>query len=146
MTTDGLPTPLLNSHGPALMHETQESSRPGAPVTTGAACGDIAGLQVAASQAAALLRSLANPERLILMCALAERDGERCVSELAQSTGIHQPTLSQQLGVLRDEGLVTTRRAGKFVFYRVASAPALELLKLLHCLYCGPAAVIDARG
>ncbi|MFM1856546.1 MAG: Biofilm growth-associated repressor [Pseudomonadota bacterium] len=128
------------------MHETREYNRPGAPDTTDATCGDIAGLQVAASQAAALLRSLANPERLILMCALAEREGERCVSELAQSTGIHQPTLSQQLGVLRDEGLVTTRRAGKFVFYRVASVPALELLKLLHRLYCGPASVIDGRG
>ncbi|MGA1288883.1 MAG: ArsR/SmtB family transcription factor, partial [Rubrivivax sp.] len=84
--------------------------RPGLDGTSGAACVGIADLQAAAVQAAALLRSLANPERLILMCALAE--GERCVSELAQSTGIQQPTLSQQLGVLRDEGLVSTRRAG----------------------------------
>ncbi|MDP3085966.1 MAG: metalloregulator ArsR/SmtB family transcription factor [Rubrivivax sp.] len=94
-------------------------------------------LQAAAGRATGLLRSLANPERLILMCALA--DGERCVGELAALTGIHQPTLSQQLGVLRDEGLVLTRREGKFIHYRVASTQALELLALLHRLYCGPA-------
>lgn len=70
----------------------------------------------------------------MLLCALAE--GERCVFELAQATGIHQPTLSQQLGVLRDEGLVATRREGKFIHYRVASAPALELLAALHRLFC----------
>jgi DNA-binding transcriptional ArsR family regulator len=99
-------------------------------------CGDVAGLQAAASQAVGLLRSLANPERLVLMCALAE--GERCVTELSQATGIHQPTLSQQLGVLRDEGLVSTRRAGKFVYYQVDSPAALELLALLHRLYCAP--------
>jgi ArsR family transcriptional regulator len=122
----------------ATLEITQPGIRPGPDGTPGAACVDIADLQAAAVQATALLRSLANPERLILMCALAE--GERCVSELAQSTGIHQPTLSQQLGVLRDEGLVSTRRAGKFVFYSVASAQALELLSLLHRLYCGPAA------
>lgn len=94
------------------------------------------GLQAAAHQAAGLLRTLANPERLMLMCALAP--GERCVSELARDTGILQPTLSQQLGVLREEGLVSTRRKGKFVFYRVSSGPALELMALLQRVYCSP--------
>lgn len=91
-------------------------------------------LQAAAGQAVALLRSLANPERLSLMCALA--DGERCVSELSLATGIQQPTLSQQLGVLRDERLVATRRDGKFIHYRIDSPEATELLGLLHRLYC----------
>ena len=93
-------------------------------------------LQAAAVNAAALMRGLANPERLMLLCALA--DCERCVFELARATGIQQPTLSQQLGVLRDEGLVATRREGKFIHYRVASAPALELLAALHRLFCIP--------
>jgi DNA-binding transcriptional ArsR family regulator len=93
-------------------------------------------LQAAASAAAGLLRGLANPERLMLLCALA--DGERCVSALAQATGIQQPTLSQQLGVLRDEGLVATRRDGKFIHYRVASAPAVDVLAVLYRHFCSP--------
>lgn len=101
----------------------------------------IAALKGASARAAALLRSLGNPDRLLLMCELAQ--GERSVGALAQATGVLQPSLSQQLGVLRDEGLVATRREGKFVHYRVASAPALELLQLLHRLYCEPP---PARG
>ena len=97
-------------------------------------------LQSAACEAAGLLRSLANPERLMLMCALAQ--GERCVSELARDTGIQQPTLSQQLGVLRDEGLVSTRREGRFIFYSVGSERALQVLLLLQRLYCPPAPVV----
>jgi ArsR family transcriptional regulator len=115
-----------------------DAPRPSAPGSSAEHCGDVSSLQAAATQAVGLLRSLANPERLILMCALAE--GERCVTELSQATGIHQPTLSQQLGVLRDEGLVSTRRAGKFVYYQVDSPAALELLSLLHRLYCAPSA------
>lgn len=115
-----------------------EASMPSLAGASVAHCGDVVGLQAAAGQAVGLLRSLANPERLILMCALAE--GERCVTELSQATGIHQPTLSQQLGVLRDEGLVSTRRAGKFVYYQVDSPAAMELLSLLHRLYCAPSA------
>jgi ArsR family transcriptional regulator len=103
-----------------------------------AACAPAAGLQAAASQAAGLLRTLANPERLMLMCALAE--GEQCVTDLARATGIQQPTLSQQLGVLREEGLVATRREGKFIFYRVCSPAALELMSVLYRLYCSPSA------
>jgi ArsR family transcriptional regulator len=103
----------------------------------GAACAPVAGLQAAAGQAAGLLRTLANPERLMLMCVLAE--GERCVMDLARATGIQQPTLSQQLGVLREEGLVATRRDGKFIFYRVCSPAALELMAVLYRVYCGPA-------
>jgi ArsR family transcriptional regulator len=68
------------------------------------------------------------------LCALAQ--GERCVGELSALTGIQQPTLSQQLGVLREEGLVSTRRDGKFVHYRVASPAALALLGVLHDLCC----------
>jgi len=62
--------------------------------------------------------------------------GEQCMSEPARSTGVLQPTLSQQLGVLRDEGLVATRRDGKFIHYRLASARAMAVLELLYSLYC----------
>jgi len=99
--------------------------------------GDLGNLARAATDAAALLRSLANPDRLLLLCHLVE--GECNVSTLESLTGIRQPSLSQQLGVLRDEGIVATRREGKFVYYRVASAPALAVLRTLHETFCAPA-------
>lgn len=89
-----------------------------------------------AEDAAAFLRALANPDRLMLLCSLV--DTERCVSELEMLTGIRQPSLSQQLGILRDEGLAQTRREGKFIYYRAAPGPALDVLSLLHATYCQP--------
>ena len=85
-------------------------------------------------RAASLLKSLANPDRLLLLCQLVE--GERSVTELEALTGIRQPTLSQQLGVLRTEELVATRRDGKWVYYRIASEDALAILGTLHQIYC----------
>ena len=85
-------------------------------------------------RAASLLKSLANPDRLLLLCHLVE--GERSVTELEALTGIRQPTLSQQLGVLRNEELVATRRDGKWVYYRIASEDALAILGTLHQIYC----------
>ena len=58
--------------------------------------------------------------------------------KLEHELGITQPTLSQQLGVLRDESLVSTRREGKRIHYRVASAQALALLTVLHDQFCPP--------
>ena len=90
----------------------------------------------AARDAASLLKLLANPDRLLLLCNLVEE--ERNVSALESLTGIRQPTLSQQLGLLREEGLVATRREGKFIFYRIASASALAVLHTLYDTFCGP--------
>lgn len=89
-----------------------------------------------ASSATALLKNLANEERLMLLCQLVE--GERSVGELETLTGIRQPTLSQQLGVLRNENLVTTRRDGKRIFYAVASEDALAILSALYGIFCRP--------
>lgn len=91
-------------------------------------------LRGAAGQAVAALKVLANEDRLLLLCQLAQ--GEMCVSELESQLGIHQPTLSQQLGVLRNEGVVATRRQGKNIYYSVADAALLEILKVLYRLYC----------
>ena len=81
-----------------------------------------------------LMRALANPDRLLLLCQLAER--EMSVGELEAGLGIVQPTLSQQLGVLRADGLVATRREGKYVYYRVRSAAALAVLRVLREQFC----------
>ena len=91
-------------------------------------------LRRAAGQAVGALKLLANEDRLLLLCQLSQ--GERCVRELEAQLDIHQPTLSQQLGVLRSEGVVSTRREGKSVFYSVADPALLEILAVLYRLYC----------
>lgn len=95
---------------------------------------DFSHLQAAAGQAATLLKALSNPDRLLILCQLAQ--GELNVGELESRTGIRQPTLSQQLTVLREGQLVNTRRDGKQMFYSVASAQALAVLQVLYQLYC----------
>jgi ArsR family transcriptional regulator len=94
-------------------------------------------LHARAGEAAALLKALANPDRLLLLCRLL--GGERSVSELGVLAAIEQPSLSQQLGVLRGERLVATRREGKQVIYRIASPAALTVLEALYGLFCEPA-------
>jgi ArsR family transcriptional regulator len=91
-------------------------------------------LRGAAGKAVGALKVLANEDRLLLLCQLSQ--GEMCVSDLEQALGIHQPTLSQQLGVLRNEGVVQTRREGKSIFYSVVDPSTLEILELLYRLYC----------
>lgn len=91
-------------------------------------------MRIAALQAGGLLKALANTDRLLLLCQLAQ--GEQPVGALETALDIRQPTLSQQLGVLRQEGLVATRREGKQIFYSVASPEALAVLQLLYRLYC----------
>lgn len=91
-------------------------------------------MQQAAAETAAILRALANPDRLLLMCCLSQH--EASVGELEAATAIGQPTLSQQLGVLRRLALVETRREGKQIFYRIADPRTLTLLETLHQLYC----------
>ncbi|MCG8517194.1 MAG: metalloregulator ArsR/SmtB family transcription factor [Pseudomonadales bacterium] len=89
-----------------------------------------------AEQASLFLKSLANRDRLLLLCQLTE--GEASVSDLEQRTGIGQPSLSQQLGVLRRERLIAPRRAGKQVFYRLADPRVEALLGQLYELFCRP--------
>lgn len=91
-------------------------------------------LRSAAGIAVAALKVLANEDRLLLLCQLSQ--GEMCVSELETALGIRQPTLSQQLGVLRTEGVVQTRRDGKNIFYSVSEPALLEILAVLYRLYC----------
>jgi ArsR family transcriptional regulator len=80
------------------------------------------------------LKVLANEDRLLLLCQLSQ--GEMCVGDLELALGIHQPTLSQQLGVLRNEGVVNTRRDGKRISYSLADPKLLQVLELLYTLYC----------
>ncbi len=96
---------------------------------------DLNKMMDSAAQASELLKTLANPNRLLILCILSQ--GERSVGELEELLAIRQPTLSQQLAVLRDQELVDTRRSGKQVFYRLASNETEQVIGLLYELYCG---------
>lgn len=98
---------------------------------------DMAEMRVAAGQATSLLRVMANEDRLLLLCELSQ--GERCVGELEELLDIRQPTLSQQLGVLRNEGVVATRREGKHIYYSVSDTRVLVLLQHMYQIFCRPA-------
>ncbi|MFJ2993326.1 ArsR/SmtB family transcription factor [Pandoraea sp. NPDC087047] len=95
---------------------------------------DIARLRTAAQDATALLRALANEDRLLILCRLTQ--GELSVGELEAQLDIRQPTLSQQLAVLRTEALVTTRRDGKRIYYTVADGAVLAVLACLYAQFC----------
>ena len=81
------------------------------------------------------MKVLSNPDRLMLLCQLSQ--SEKRVGELEEILGIVQPTLSQQLTVLREEELVTTRRDGKNIYYQIASPQALAVMNVLFEQFCG---------
>ncbi|QDL56490.1 ArsR/SmtB family transcription factor [Rhodoferax aquaticus] len=95
---------------------------------------DVEALRQSANAACRLMKALSNPDRLLLLCQLSQ--GEKNVGELEALVGIAQPTLSQQLGVLRDEGLVTTRREGKNIYYCISSTQALAVMNVLYAQFC----------
>ena len=84
--------------------------------------------------ATALLKALANPQRLRILCQLAT--GEKTVSALVNDIGMRQAAVSQQLQRLRAEHLVQARREGRHVYYALSDPAALELINTLHRLYC----------
>ena len=85
-------------------------------------------------RACQFLKSLANDNRLIILCTLTE--GEKNVGELEEVLGIRQPTLSQQLARLRADNLVSTRRSAKHIYYSLASNEAERMVGLLYELFC----------
>lgn len=88
-----------------------------------------------AADATRLLKALANEKRLMLLCLLVE--GERSVGELNARVELSQSALSQHLAVLRQDGLVTTRREAQTIYYAVAPGPAQQVIATLHDVYCG---------
>lgn len=88
-----------------------------------------------AGRAVGLLKALSNENRLLIMCYLAEAE-EMSVGELAHRLGLSQSALSQHLAKLREEGLVETRRQSQTIHYRVSDPNAVQLLTLLHDLFC----------
>ena len=99
-----------------------------------------------AKRASQFLKALANDNRLVILCTLA--DGEKNVGELEEILGIRQPTLSQQLARLRAEDLVATRRDSKQIYYSLASEEAKQVIGLMYELFCdqGAAAAKKAKA
>ncbi len=87
-----------------------------------------------AKRASSFLKSLANKNRLIILCALVE--GEKNVSQLEKILGVRQPTLSQQLARLRADKMVETRRDSKQIFYKLCNDEAELVLDLIFELFC----------
>lgn len=87
-----------------------------------------------AEDAALLLKSLAHPARLLVLCRLVE--GEATVTELQSLGTLSMSALSQHLAVLREAGLVETRREGQAIHYSLADSPALGVMAALHDAYC----------
>ena len=94
----------------------------------------LARLQKRAGHAATLLKVMANPNRLIILCQLAE--GEKAVGELERVVGLSQSALSQHLSVLRQQGVVTTRRSAQSIFYSLASKEVETIMLALHDVFC----------
>ncbi|ABS68133.1 ArsR/SmtB family transcription factor [Hephaestia caeni] len=92
----------------------------------------------AVEQATDLLKALASRNRLLLLCYLLE--GERSVGELARLIQARETAVSQQLALLRKDGLVRTRREGQTVYYTLASTEAAKVIETLHGIYCAPIA------
>ena len=91
-------------------------------------------MQSSADDACRLMKVLSNRDRMMLLCQISQ--GEKCVGELEACLDIQQPTLSQQLTVLRYEALVKTRREGKQIYYSHSNHVALEVMNVLYQNYC----------
>jgi DNA-binding transcriptional ArsR family regulator len=91
-------------------------------------------LRASANKATRLMKVMANPDRLMMLCLLSQ--GEQSVGAIETLLDIRQPTLSQQLTVLREAELVATRREGKNIFYSITSQSAMAVMQVLHQEIC----------
>lgn len=85
-------------------------------------------------ETARLLKSLAHPQRLLILCHLSQ--GEKTVGELEKLCGASQSAVSQFLNRMKSEGLVTSERTGQFIRYRILDARVLKLIQALHKIFC----------
>lgn len=105
---------------------------------------EIRELEASASEASQLLSALANERRLLILCHIAGE--EMSVGEIQSLLGISQSALSQHLAVLREQGLVATRRVSQTIYYRLASPEAQRIIETLADIYCPPAGKAGRKG
>lgn len=123
--------------GPRRNGMTRVSSAISEPAVGDGAPSDLSEMERLSEEAARLLKSLANPVRLRILCLLVE--GEMAVGALASQLNLREPLVSQHLMRLRLEGIVTFRRQGTSAIYSMASEPAAAVLSTLYAYFCGPA-------
>ncbi|HEU0151772.1 MAG TPA: metalloregulator ArsR/SmtB family transcription factor [Arenimonas sp.] len=92
-------------------------------------------MQVQAEAASDLLKAMANPQRLRVLCLLIER--EMSVGEINALVDLSQSALSQHLAVLREKNLVSTRREAQTVYYAVSDGLVHDIIESLHAAFCG---------
>ena len=92
-------------------------------------------MEKAAERVSDLMKVLSNKNRLMILCQLVE--GEKSVGELADLLGARTPAMSQQLALLRKDGLVRPRREGQTIYYALARSDVSELMAFLYETYCG---------
>ena len=97
---------------------------------------DLAMFEESAGRAATLLRLLGNEKRLMLLCQLA--DGELSVRDIQSRVGLSQSALSQHLALLREEGVVGTRRESQTIYYRIVDHAAMRVIQTMAELFCPP--------
>lgn len=97
-------------------------------------------LEARALRATSLLKAMANPVRLLVLCQLAE--GEKSVGELEGVVEVSQSALSQHLALLRQRKLVKSRRAGQTIFYTLDGSEAPALLAALYQVYCSQGSLV----
>lgn len=91
-------------------------------------------LEQQADDTAHILKLLAHPKRLLLLCRL--KHGEKIVGDLEKECTISQSQLSQFLSKMREDGLVEARKDGQYVYYHIADARIMKLLDALEDTMC----------
>lgn len=94
----------------------------------------LSNLKRKSADVALLLKQLSHPQRLLILCSLAE--GEKSVGEIEEACGASQSAVSQFLKGMRLEGLIDSRREGKLVYYKIEDKRVLELMKSLYEIFC----------
>lgn len=106
---------------------------PSPPTAQAPSSAELADLETSAAAAARLMKLLSNEQRLILLCRLVE--GECSVGDLAAYVGLAQSAASQHLAKLRAESVVSTRREGQTIYYRLADPAAIRVIDTLCSIY-----------
>jgi DNA-binding transcriptional ArsR family regulator len=103
----------------------------------------LAEMHAHASDAARLLKTLGNEQRLLIVCNLLERP--LTVGELNERVDLSQSALSQHLAILREEGVVETRREAQSIRYSLPAGPVTRVMGLLQEIYCSDSTVRPGR-
>jgi DNA-binding transcriptional ArsR family regulator len=127
----------MNMNEPPEPPEPREPPEGPARTAAPVARRDLGEFEARAADAAEFLKTLANKHRLMILCALV--DGERSVGQLVERLGISQPNTSQHLLRLKSEGLISTRRDGATIYYRLANGQVAPMIQTLHGMFCPPA-------